>query len=147
MDALVVFDSTSGNTEKIAKAVAAGIGGRTKAVRAGTAEARGLDKVELLVLGTPVLGDRASPRMQAFMKSIPQGASKKLKIATFDTRMSGFAKLFGSAAVRMAKQLEGMGFTAQSKPEGFIVTTRTGPLAEGELDRATSWGKELSESR
>ena len=115
MDALVVFDSTSGNTEKIAKAVAVGIGGRTKAVRAGTAEARGMDKVELLVLGTPVLGGRPSPLMQAFMKSIPQAASGKLRIATFDTRMTGFAKLFGSAAVRMAKQLEGMGFRPRNR--------------------------------
>ena len=144
MNALVVYDSNSGNTEKIALAIAKGVGSGTKAVRADAAEAQ-LHEVELLILGSPVLGGRPSPRMQSFMKAIPQAAAARLRVATFDTRMaSKFAKLFGYAADRMATQAARQGCKPLLSPEGFIVTGGKGPLAEGELERATAWGKELS---
>ena len=79
------------------------------------------------------------------MKAIPQAIARTLRVATFDTRMaSTFAKLFGYAAVRMARQLAQQGCATLLPPEGFIVWGGKGPLADGELERATAWGKELS---
>jgi flavodoxin len=142
--AVVVFDSTWGNTEKIAEAVASGIGGGTKAVRVGAAKASELEHVDLLVLGSPIVGGKASPAMQAYVNALSPGPTGRLDVATFDTRlMMRFVKIFGFAAVRMADTVKEMGCNVKSA-EGFFVKTRTGPLADGELERATQWGKTLS---
>jgi menaquinone-dependent protoporphyrinogen IX oxidase len=93
MKALVVFDSTWGNTEQIAHAVAAGIGGGTKVLRVGAVEAKQFDAIDLLVLGSPILGGRPSLSMHGYINSIPEAIAKKLEVATFDTRlMMRFAK-------------------------------------------------------
>lgn len=145
MKALVVYDSTWGNTEKIATAIAAGIGGGTRAIRVGSADVKEYEEIDLLVLGSPVLGGRPTESMQKHIKSIPQVVAKKLSVATFDTRLTiKFAKIFGYASVRMADELKGEGSKLKSTPQGFIVKERSGPLAEGELERATKWGEELA---
>jgi hypothetical protein len=59
--------------------------------------------------------------------------------------MMRFAKIFGFAAVRMADRLRDKGYTVKST-EGFFVKGRSGPLADGELARATEWGRKLSKS-
>jgi flavodoxin len=142
--AIVVFDSTWGNTEKIAEAVASGIGGGTKAIRVGAAKAAELQQADLLVFGSPILGGRPSPAMQACMSTLSPGPTGKLEVATFDTRLMGrFVKIFGFAAARMADKMKEMGCNVKAT-EGFFVKTRTGPLADGELERATQWGKTLS---
>jgi flavodoxin len=144
MKALVVFDSTWGNTEKIAQAIASGIGGSAKACRVGTKEAKDYAAVDLLVLGSPILGGRPSPAMQTYINGIPEAAARKLTIATFDTRLTAkFAKIFGYAAVRMADQLKTKGGDFRSS-EGFFVKGRSGPLADGEIERAAAWGKGLT---
>jgi flavodoxin len=146
MKALVVFDSTWGNTEKIAHAVASGLGGSTKAHRVGSAEAKEYEGIDLLVLGSPILGGRPSPAMQGYIKAIPQPVAEKLTVATFDTRLTmKFAKIFGYAAVRMANQMKNKGCRVKLT-EGFIVKGTNGPLADGELERATEWGSKLARS-
>ena len=146
MKALVVFDTTWGNTEQIAHAVASGIGGGTKALRVGDVDAKRFGAVDLLVLGSPILGGRPSPSMRAFIDSIPDAAVRKLQVATFDTRlMMRFAKIFGFASARMADLLKDRG-CALKATEGFFVRGRSGPLAEGELERAARWGGKLSKS-
>jgi flavodoxin len=145
MKALVVYYSKWGNTEKIATAIATGIGGGTRAIRVGSADPKEYEGIDLLVLGSPVQGGRATESMQNHIKSIPPALAKKLCVATFDTRMAmAFAKLFGSAAVRMADELKKAGSMLKSTPQGFVVKGRSGPLAEGELERATKWGEELA---
>lgn len=142
---MVVFDSKWGNTERIAQAVASGISPATKAVSVGDAAARDLEKVDLLVVGSPILGGRPSEAMQKYIDGIPESAASRMKIATFDTRLAmKFARLFGYAAVRMTAALTAKGGTAKSEPEGFIVKGRSGPLADGEIERAAQWGRELA---
>jgi flavodoxin len=146
MRALVAYDSTWGNTEKIAHAIAAGIGNGTKALRVGAAESAGFEKIDLLVLGSPILGGRPSEAIQRYIKGIPESTARKLKVATFDTRLiMKFAKIFGYAAIRMADQLKEKGCTLIST-DGFFVKGRSGPLANGELERAAEWGAKLSHS-
>ena len=146
MRALVAYDSTWGNTEKIAHAIAAGIGNGTKALRVGTAPAAGYEKMDLLVLGSPILGGRPSDAMQRYIKDIPESTARKLTVATFDTRLiMKFAKIFGYAAIRMAEQLKEKGCRLIST-DGFFVKGRSGPLANGELERAAEWGAKLSHS-
>jgi flavodoxin len=145
MKVLIVYDSKWGNTELVAKAVAAGLGKSARAVRVGEAPAGDFDKLELLVLGSPVHGGRPTKPIQEYMKGIPGGSAGKLRIGAFDTRMTtNAAQKFGFAAVRMLEQLKAQGCAVVSEPMGFIVTGQKGPLAEGELERASQWGKDLA---
>ena len=145
MKTLVLFDSNWGNTEMIACAIAAAIGMGTNAVRVGSEEAKRAENIELLVIGSPVIRGRPTKQMQEYLKAITRKVNSKLKIATFDTRMTlEYAKKFGFAADRVADQLKQAGYRIISEPKGFIVTGQKGPLAEGELERANRWGKELS---
>jgi len=148
MKTLVLFDSNWGNTEMIACAIAAAIGMGTNALRVGSEEAKRIEMIEILVIGSPVIRGRPTKPMQEYVKSISQKVNSKLKIATFDTRMTTeFARKLGFAADRMADQLKQAGYRIISEPKGFIVTGQKGPLAEGELERANQWGKELSKQK
>ena len=81
--------------------------------------------------------------MQKYLDGL-SSFSKTLKVATFDTRLKmKFVKLFGFAADKMEAFFKEKGIVAKAKPEGFVVKGRSGPLAEGELERANSWGKNL----
>ena len=145
MKALVVYDTKWGHTEQIAKAIAAGLGKGAKTARVGDPEANLLGGIDLLVIGSPVIGGRPTKLLQEMLKEMKPEPSTKMKIATFDTRMTmKFAQKFGFAAVRMADQLKELGFTIKAEPEGFIVKGQKGPLEDGELERAEKWGKTIS---
>ena len=53
------------------------------------------------------------------------------------------AKRLGSAAKGAAKAARKLGYAAAAKAESFYVGDVKGPLLDGELDRAQSWGEEL----
>jgi hypothetical protein len=61
--------------------------------------------------------------------------------AAFDTRMPG--RLVGGAGAGIARRLQACGFLLLADPEPFLVEGVTGPLSEGELQRATLWGRSL----
>lgn len=148
MKSYVVYDSAYGNTEKIAEAIAAALksAGTVKIAKARAMSANELKSVELLVMGSPVLGGRPSPAMQSFLAGLPAGSLAHLKVATFDTRMTmPIAKLFGSAAARMEATLKAKGGIPVAPPEGFIVKGRSGPLKDGEIERAAQWARTLTE--
>jgi hypothetical protein len=63
--------------------------------------------------------------------------------ATFDTRFHKPAWLTGSAARRAARLLRRCGYTLVVPPESFFVATGSGPLEEGETDRARRWSDQL----
>ncbi len=145
MKALVVYESTWGNTEKIAQAIAAGLAGGTRALPLKAAGAEELDKIDVLVIGSPVINGRPSPSMQTYLQSVKRETAAKLKVAAFDTRLkSRLATMFGNAASRMSAQFQELGSKPIARPEGFIVKGQKGPLADGEVERATRWGEELA---
>jgi flavodoxin I len=145
MKTLVVYDSVFGNTEQVARSIASAIAGTVKLTKIGSVSAQDLDGVDLLVLGSPTVGGRATKPMQDFVESIPRATAEKVRCAAFDTRLTmRFAKIFGYAAPRMADELSHKGGARASGPEGFIVKGRSGPLADGELQRASTWGRGLS---
>ena len=145
MKALVVYDTVYGNTRQIAEAIAKGIGADTEIVRAGQVGQVDLSNIDLLVVGSPTLGGRASEPMQTFIAGLSADSVRGKRFATFDTRYSGrFVKLFGFAAIRLAESLVAKGGVQAAPPEAFIVTGKQGPLKEGELERAASWARELT---
>jgi len=149
--ALVVYDSVFGNTDKVAQAMGAALGCEARrAIEVTPEQLAGLD---VLVVGSPTQAFQALKPVKAFLKSIPAGSLKGVKVAAFDTRMdvkevnnavlTVFAKAFGYAAEPIGKQLVKKGGTQAVPPAGFVVNGEKGPLRDGELERAAAWAQQV----
>ncbi|MEC5148938.1 flavodoxin domain-containing protein [Cryobacterium sp. GrIS_2_6] len=139
MSAIVVFDSTYGTTESVAGTIADAIGG--SAVSVSTISPDSLTGVDLLFVGCPINGWRPSPRMQAFLDQLHPGTLRGIQAAAFDTRVH--SPLHGGAAGRVTRRLKPAGAHILAGPTCFIVDGKTGPLADGELDRARQWADSI----
>lgn len=141
MNALVVYDSVYGNTEKIAQAIREAVSGQV--LRAGQVNPADLKGFDLLIIGSPTHGGWYTPEIQSWLKALP--ALEGVSVAAFDTRTVSKigALLFGFAAPRIAKSLERNGGKLLAPPEGFVVLGIQGPLKEGELERAAAWARQV----
>ncbi len=143
MNALIVYDSQFGNTEKIAKKVAAAIGKSAKAVHVSKADAR-LNGVDMLIVASPTQAWRATPAIRSFLEKLPGLIG--IPAAAFDTRFKRTRILTGSAARGISKALEKKGAKILMPPESFFVESKKGPLLDGELERAEKWAMEIAKT-
>lgn len=149
MNALVIYDSVFGNTEKIAQAIAVALG--TQAVPVSQADVEQLRGLDLLVVGSPTRGFRPTEGISKLLKGLPKNRLAGVRVAAFDTRIvletiDSKALRFlvdkgGYAANTIAKMLEKKGGQLAAPPEGFFVTGEQGPLKDGELEHAADWAK------
>ena len=146
MYTLVVFDTQFGNTEKVARAIGKGLEGAGLVRIASLAEAKEIDlkEIDLLVVGGPTQGHRPRPELRSWVEEIPAVIFERAALATFDTRLNWPAFLAGSAAKSLAHVARRHQARLAVPPESFIVTKSEGPLADGELERATAWGTTLA---
>jgi len=74
--ALIVYDSLHGNTEKIARAIAAALApsADVKVLRAGEANPSELESIDLLIVGSPTQGGRPTPAIQDFLTRVSEPA-------------------------------------------------------------------------
>jgi flavodoxin len=146
MNALVVYDSQYGNTERVAQSIAQALRdfGQVRMVRASVAPAVELDDVDTLILGCPTQGWRPTPTMRTFLENTATAQIRDLAVACFDTRYHKARWLTGSAAAVMARKLGQAGVTLVAPPESFFVVAMEGPLENGELERATAWARALA---
>jgi len=156
MKILIVYDSTYGNTERIAKAIGGAITGEVKVLRVSEVSPSALESIDLLILGSPIQGFRPTKAVQALIDSVPGDTLKGISVAAFDTRLPAAERgrglrlllsIGGYAAPRMAQALKKKGGNLIAAPEGFFVKEREGPLAEGELERAAAWAKEIASAK
>ncbi len=149
MNALVVYDSKFGNTEKIAKAIAEKLSsyGQAETVLAGKADPQELGDTDILIIGSPTQAWRPTEPVQSFIKNIPEETLKGMHAAGFDTRFRKTRLLTGSAARVMTKRLEKKGADIIIPPESFFVSGMEGPLIEGEEKRASEWAKTIAEKK
>lgn len=164
MRALVVYESMYGNTRKIAEAIGAGLSTEIEVdVVEVDAAPRSVDGYDVVVVGGPTHAFTMSTRQSR------QDASKKVDddteskdtgirdwigsvaphrdrtpFATFDTRYDKPTWITGSAARRAASRLAKRGFSRLSPAMSFFITGNTGPLADGETDRAFEWGERMA---
>jgi flavodoxin len=145
MNILVIYDSTYGNTEEIAQAVADALAraGSVRLLRANKVQPSDLQGVDLLVLGCPTHKRGATPAIEAFQNRVTAASLSEVPAAAFDTRYRKPHLLTGSAARRVAKHLHKAGATVQVPPESFFILSREGPLQEGELERAADWAGQI----
>ena len=143
MKAVVVYDSTHGNTAKIAQAIGKPLGAQVLRVdEVNPADLNGLD---LLVVGSPTHGGRFTERIKDLLEAAP--ALDSVNVAAFDTRTASIWNRilrFGYAAPRIARRLEASGGNLVTPPEGFVVLGIQGPLKDGELERAAGWAMEVA---
>lgn len=161
MHAMVVYETVWGNTEQLAREIAEGIGADTvDVVDAASAPPAIEDDIDLLVVGGPThafsmstASTRESARQQGATR-IPAGGIREwierlstptssVPVATFDTRVVS-PRLPGSAAKKAMKKLVALGFRPAVKPETFGVHGYSGPVADGELERARQWGRTVA---
>ena len=135
MKALVVYDSTYGNTEKIAQAIGEAIGGQV--LRVGEVNPADLKGFDLLIVGSPTHGGFPTEGIHGLLKA--SLALEGVNVAAFDTRTK--RTIFGYAAQRIARSLERNGGNLLPPPEGFFVLSMPCPLMDGELERAAGWAK------
>jgi hypothetical protein len=169
MDAVVVYESMFGNTERVARAVAEGLGERLTVTVVDVDDAdsapEALGDAGLLVAGGPTHAfgmsrpatradavERASGEvshrargLREWVESVPRQPQAR-PVATFDTRVTKVRPLPGSAARGAAKVLRRAGFRMLVAPASFYVGDVEGPLDAGELDRARAWGRALADA-
>lgn len=163
MNAVVVFESMFGNTRDIATAIADGLATRcdVRCFEVSTAP-HVLDHPDLLVVGGPTHAfsmSRTATRDSAGSEiNEPLISSTGIRewlgdveldsgqsFATFDTKVPK-PKLPGSAAASASKRLRKLRGTMFAAPETFWVADTTGPLRDGEIERARTWAVGLSQS-
>jgi flavodoxin-like protein len=168
MSILVVYESMFGNTMKVAEAIAEALR-VTGDVRFGSVDEikpEDARDAALIVAGAPTQAfglPRAEGRdaarkaarkhdyppvlaggttLRSWLDELPEGSAT---VAAFDTRFNKPAWMTGSAAKKIARRLEGKGYTVAAT-ESFFVTTSGGPLAPGEIERASAWARSLAEA-
>jgi len=145
--ALVVYDSMYGNTEQIAKALAAGLEssrGEVDLVKVDAVKFDNLDAVDLLCVGCPVHAWSASKPMKEFLERLKsvKGLSGK-KAFAFDTKFSE-GRLAGSARGKIERELKDLGLIIAKPSESAIVKGWKGPLAESVEGMFRQIGVELA---
>lgn len=161
MRALVVFESMFGNTQKVARAIADGVEAsmHVDVVEVGEAPDTVPADVALLIVGGPTHAFSmswpstrrdAAQRVSAvvshgggireWLGGLP-GTRTNTEATTFDTRVT--SRVTGSAARAASRRLDRLGYPLVAAPVSFRVSDITGPLVDGELDRARDWGKAL----
>ena len=137
MKTIIFYDSLYGNTEKIAQAIGDSLTGEVDVMRVGDVKVSVLKTFDLLIVGSPVHGGRATPNVDALFKQLPAHALEGKRVAAFDTRFEAVEQGIGLrilmrairyAADRIAKELVKKGGRLVAEPEGFIVEQKAGPL-------------------
>jgi flavodoxin len=85
--------------------------------------------------------DASGPGVRELLPLVA-GATPGIRAAAFDTRLD--SRFAGGAAKRLARALRKAGAVPVGRPTGFVVTGMTGPLRDGERERARAWGRELA---
>jgi hypothetical protein len=163
--ALVVYESSFGNTGDVARAVWEGMFSRMQDVSllaVSAAPSHLPPDLELLVVGAPTQAfgmSRPATRADAQERSGVTDVGPTIGVrewlstldrperavyaATFDTRIHS-PHVPGSAAVGAWRVLNRAGFSVTAEAESFWVMGIKGPLRDGELERARAWGVGLT---
>jgi hypothetical protein len=162
MKAVVVYESIFGNSREIAEAVAEGLSEHLEvelheATVVPTPSSIGQD---LIVVGGPKHAYALSrPRtlreavkhvahfrsrlhgLREWLSQLPCSSESPM-FAAFETKVASVRHLPGSAAKKATRMLQALGYAVIGR-ECFYVADPTGPLFDGEADRARQWGFDL----
>lgn len=162
MRALVIVESLWGNTEQVGRAVAEALeaAGSVELASSETAPAR-VDGFDLVVVGGPThafsmsrpatrsaaVTDQGAPRrvergIREWLDSLER-PERPIPAFAFDTRVDR-PRMPGSAAKVARRELRSIGFDTPLPARTFRVHGYSGPLLDGELERARAFGREVA---
>lgn len=131
----MVYESMFGNTDALAHAIAAGLGGPTHAF--------GMSRASTRPDAHRQSGRPDGPDEPGIREWIAGLGGTSVRFAAFGTRVSR-PRVPGSAAKKAARALKGAGARQATEPMTFRVDGTPGPIHDGELDRAREWGATLA---
>jgi flavodoxin-like protein len=162
MNAIVVYESVWGNTAEVARAIAEGLGPETVAYATDEVPKDRLATADLIVAGSPVFAfslptetmrgnilrsetdgpapDLGHPSLRSWLDGLPDGHGR---CAAFETRIWWSPR---GATGTIEKKLAEHGYARLAHGEKFVVRDKYGPLRDGELERARTWGQRLREA-
>ncbi len=164
MRAVVVYESTYGNTRHIAEAIAEGLGDSSTVdvVPVSSAGSINFSDVDLLVVGAPTHvhdnpggnGDAGATggddlvlepgvTVSGIREWLTSQRGARGRAATFDTRIEGTTVITEPASQRLANLFSDSQFELVAGPESFLVDDGA-QLRPGEEDRARQWGNTLA---
>jgi flavodoxin len=147
MKGVVIYDTTYGNTKKIAEAITEILKG--SGLEVDIFHVKDIKEIsrdyDFLMLGSPTKIGTMSWAVRSFIGKKIKGEEWANKpFAAFDTEMEGVMKKGGrSAAEKISKKLKDKGLK-QLQPElKIIVLGMKGPLKDGEIEKAKEYAKGL----
>ena len=161
MQAIVVYESLWGNTAAVARAIADGLGPEAQAFATDEVPIDRVTRADLIVAGSPVFAfdlpsesvragiahseadsatppDLSHPSLRSWLDALPESHGR---FAAFETRIWWSPR---GATGAIEKRLSRAGYQPMAKAQKFVVTDKTGPLRDGELERARQWGRDLA---
>jgi len=143
--AIVIYHTQFGNTEKIAKALALGMGEQRIKVDCISVEKVEIDKLteyDIMAIGSPTHIRTLSKSMKAFLEKLESVDIKGKKAFAFDTKMQSWWA--GSAGKGIEKKLKRIEMNIVKSYSSAIVTGREGPLQEGMEEKFKQIGMEIA---
>lgn len=160
MNGIVIYESHWGNTEVVARAIAAGLGPEARAARTDEVSEADLEAADIVVVGAPVIAfglaredmraglvndhkapkpaDIEHPSMRSWLGGLARHGTP---FAAFETRIWWSPR---GATGAIEKGMTKAGYQPIAKAQRFVVEGTYGPLRDGELHRARGWGSELA---
>ena len=161
MKAVVVYESLWGNTAAVAQAIAEGIGPGAQALTTDAADAEAIAGADLVVAGAPVHAfslprdgmrdglatsekkapappDLSHPTLRSWLETLPSAHGRA---AAFETHLWWSPR---GATGDIERRFERAGYAKAAKAQKFVVEGTYGPLRDGEIERARTWGQELA---
>ncbi|MGD0057479.1 MAG: flavodoxin domain-containing protein [Methanomassiliicoccales archaeon] len=147
MKVLVAYDSSFGNTEKIAQAISSGMKevGLTDVIckRADATGPEDFKQADAWIIGSPTHLGSPTGEVKKALKIAFRTGRRDVKGAAFDTR---YAKTVGGACGKIQSMMEKEGIKILLPAEWYVITKAKGPLAEGEEAKAVSFGRRIAGS-
>jgi flavodoxin len=147
MNVLVVYASQFGNTERLARVIGGALESRhhVQVVRAKDARDLTGKGVDLLLVGAPTQMFGRRLLVRSFLDGLKRHGLAGIAAAAFDSRMGTPTQKNAAEAEVIATRLQAAGCRLVVPPESFLVSGFTGPLVEGEEDRARGWALGVAE--
>ena len=147
MNILVVYGTQFGNTEHVAAVIGTALEQRhsVRVVAARDARQLSAEGVDLLFVGAPTQMFGRRLLVRSFLDGLKRRGFTGVPAAAFDTRMGTPTEKNAAEAEVIADRLQAAGCHLIVAPESFLVRGFTGPLVEGEAERARTWAQAVVE--
>jgi flavodoxin len=149
MKTLIVYFSKFGNTRRVAEAVAETLApaGDARAISVGQLTVSDLQKVDLVVMGSPTHYQNLPKAVRPIFETLPRKILVGKSVAAFDTSRETWGPIMRlTVAHKLLSKLRRLGGKRVVPPETFLVkagdSDRDGEidlLYDGEIERAKEW--------